>query len=85
MGKKDKKHADEKEMEIEEGCCCHADESDCECGDECCCGGEEFTPPHLIRQFYTKAERITMLEGYLEDLKAELAAVEEEIAELKKE
>jgi hypothetical protein len=81
MGKKEKKHEKEEEM-MEGECCCHSDESDCCCDDSCCC--DEFTPPHLTRQFYTKAEKIEMLEEYLVDLKAETAAVEEEIAELKK-
>lgn len=85
MGKKEKKHAQDKGIEMEPSeCCCHSEESECGCDDDCCCGSEEFTQPHLARQFFSKAEKIIMLEEYMADLKAELIAVEEEIAELKK-
>lgn len=87
MGKKGKKqHEEDVEMTSHEHgqCSCHQDEDQCECGGDCCCGSEEFEQPHLIRQFYTKAEKIVMLEEYLEDLKAEAAAVEEELADLRK-
>ena len=36
------------------------------------------------RQFYTREEKIQMLEDYLEDLKAEQKGVEEAIEELRK-
>lgn len=77
MSKKQKKNINEEE------CCCHsADQCDsnCDCDDEDCC--DEI--PHLQRRFYTKAEQIELLEAYLADLKAEVAGVEETLADLKK-
>ena len=47
----------------------------CECG---CHGG------HFERRYQTKAEKIADLEGYLMDLKLEVQAVEEHLADLKK-
>ena len=83
MSKKNKKDIDEKEMSKNESCSCHeGDESEC-CGD-CCCGEGSSEQPHFVRQFYTRAERITMMEEYLTDLKAEIAGVEEELADLRK-
>ena len=77
-----------KNKEKEEICSCG--EKNCDCGEgncnchenlhSCCCdeeGGFE-------RQFYTKAEKIQMLEEYLADLKAEQAGVEEALEELRK-
>lgn len=53
---------------------------------ECGCGA----PPHTYwhehprhRRFLTKKERIERLESYAEELRKELAAVEEQIKELK--
>lgn len=91
MGKKDKKEQEEivekheHHHDHEHGhCSCHEEEP-CDCGGDCCCGGEEsFEPPHLVRQFYTREEKITMLEDYLADLKAEVSGVEEELANLRK-
>jgi hypothetical protein len=48
---------------------------DCDCG--CDCGGFQ-------RQVFTKKERLEWLEEYREDLKKELAAVEEEMSLLKR-
>ena len=53
---------------------------------ECGCGAPTHTywhrhPRH--RRFLTKEERAERLESYAEDLKKELAAVEERIKELK--
>ncbi len=48
----------------------------CEC--DCGCGGG------FERQVFTKKERLEWLEEYREDLKKELAAVEEEMSLLKK-
>jgi len=51
---------------------------------ECCCG-----PPHHEREhrhgrrFLTKAEKVEKLKSYAEELKKELAAVEEHIKELR--
>ena len=47
----------------------------CECG---CHGG------HFERRYQTKAEKIADLEGYLMDLKLEVQAVEEHLADLRK-
>lgn len=83
MGKKGKKES-EHELEHQHGSCgCH-EESSCSCGEECCCEDGSFEAPHLVRQFYTKAEKIEMLEAYLAELKNEVQAVEEELVELKK-
>ncbi len=66
----------------------HADhecECDCHggsCGDECECGCHGGH--HFERHFQTKAEQITELEAYLTDLKAEVQAVEEHLADLRK-
>jgi hypothetical protein len=51
----------------------------CECGCDCCSGDGGFE-----RQFLTKAEQIEELESYLEELKLELQAVEEHLADLRK-
>ena len=51
----------------------------CTCGDECECGGG-----HFERQYLTKAEQIEELEGYLAELKLEVQAVEEHLADLHK-
>jgi len=74
-------------------------EHDCGCGDRhghdgcgeqehrhgrghgCCCEGEPGR--HFQRRFHTREERLASLEGYLQDLQAEVKAVEEQIAELK--
>lgn len=46
----------------------------------CCCGGGGGGFP---RRFYTRQERIAYLEEYYEGLKAELAALERELARIK--
>lgn len=67
--------------ECGEGCSCgHA--CDCNCGGNCgcdCCGGH-----HFHRRYQTKAEQIADLEAYLAELKLEVQAVEERLADLKK-
>jgi hypothetical protein len=50
----------------------------CDCGCECC-GEDRFQ-----RRYQTKAEQIKELEAYLADLKLEVQAVEEQLADLKK-
>lgn len=66
-----------------QGCC---DDSCC-CDERCDCGCQNdgawmgFT---FRRRFQTKAEQIAELECYLEELRAEVQAVEERIADLKK-
>ena len=51
----------------------------CDCGCECCGGGH-----HFQRRFQTKAEQIEELESYLAELKLEVQAVEEHLADLRK-
>jgi hypothetical protein len=53
----------------------------CECGCSCC---ETGTGEHLERRYQTKAEQITELESYLSELKLEVQAVEEHLADLRK-
>jgi len=52
----------------------------CQC---CGCGGHHHHG-YRGRRFFTREERGKDLEEYLEDLKKELAAVEEQIRELKR-
>ena len=47
----------------------------CGCGD----------PSHFGRRFWTREEKITRLEKYLDDLRQEAKSVEERIAEIKDE
>jgi len=67
-----------------EDCNCQTGETcDCDCHfhNECergCHGG------HFERRYQTKAEKIADLEGYLMDLKLEVQAVEEHLADLHK-
>ena len=49
-----------------------------ECGEGGCCGG------HFQRRYQTKAEQISALEAYLGELKLEVQAVEEHLADLRK-
>jgi hypothetical protein len=51
----------------------------CDCGCDCC--GEDGG---FERQFLTKAEQIEELESYLAELKLEVQAVEENLADLRK-
>ena len=66
----------------ESECCCH-DSNDggcgCGCGCDCGCGSEGG----LQRRYMTHKEELEMLEDYRGELKLELEAVEERIAELK--
>jgi hypothetical protein len=69
-------------------CDCQSDEgrnSDCYggcgCGGSCdCCGQDGY----FERRYQTKAEKIADLEEYLSELKTELQAVEEHLADLRK-
>jgi hypothetical protein len=54
-------------------------ESECECGCECSCHDK-----HFERRYQTKAEQIADLEAYLGELKLEVQAVEEHLADLRK-
>jgi hypothetical protein len=63
--------------------------NDCGCGEgqgcSCDCGcGENENGQHFERRYQTKAEQISDLESYLTDLKLELQAVEERLADLRK-
>ena len=49
----------------------------CHCGNDCGCAG------HFQRRFRTKAEQIAELEAYLGELKLEVQAVEEMLADLR--
>lgn len=51
----------------------------CDCDCECCGGGHAFH-----RRYQTKAEQVEDLESYLAELKLEVQAVEEHLADLKK-
>ena len=67
--------------ECECGCCTGGK---CACGgggrsEDCCCEGSGFK-----RRFQTKAEQVAELQAYLAELKAEVEAVEEHIADLKR-
>ena len=55
-----------------------------DCGCECECGGMcECHHGRFERRFQTKNEQIEELEGYLRELKFEVQAVEEHLADLK--
>jgi hypothetical protein len=57
-------------------CDCQSDqECDCDCG---------RTAGYFERRYQTKAEQIAELESYLEELKTEVQAVEEHLADLHK-
>jgi len=51
----------------------------CDCNCDCCKGGGRFH-----RRYQTKVEQIAELEAYLAELKTEVQAVEERLAELRK-
>ncbi|GAP13895.1 hypothetical protein LARV_01654 [Longilinea arvoryzae] len=57
-----------------------ANNSTCACGGSCSCGGHADAEPEV---FLTSEEYIQRLEAYLEDLKAEIKAVEAELAGLR--
>jgi hypothetical protein len=74
--------------ECGESCDCH---DECGCGDNechrntCHCGGAgPCHGSHFQRRYQTKAEQIAELEGYLSELKLEVQAVEERLADLRK-
>ncbi|TLN24877.1 hypothetical protein FDZ74_02680 [bacterium] len=58
----------------------HEDGSTCACGGSCSCGSHAEEAP---RAFLTREEYVQRLEAYLEDLKAEIEAVNQELAELR--
>jgi hypothetical protein len=56
--------------------------SSCDCGDDQCdCYDDDDS---FVRRYQTKAEQIAELEDYLGDLKTEMQAVEEILADLRK-
>ena len=61
------------------GCCCDCCGS-CGCGCRCKCSGEGG----FKRRYQTRAEQIAELEPYLKEVKAEVRAVEEKLADLKR-
>ncbi len=65
----------------EETCNCNSGNCDCGpgCGCNCDCGDDGFQ-----RRYMTKTEQAAELEVYLADLKLEVQAVEERLADLKK-
>lgn len=54
---------------------------ECGCGSECECSCHD---EHFERRYQTKAEQIAELEAYLGELKLEVQAVEEHLADLRK-
>ena len=58
----------------------------CQCGHDCSCGGnwDCGCGGHFQRRFQTKAEQIAELEAYLSELRLEVQAVEEMLADLRK-
>jgi len=65
----------------ENGCCCECCEG-CACGCSCCGGGS--SERGFKRRYQTKAEQVAELEQYLKDLKNEVQAVDERLADLKR-
>jgi hypothetical protein len=63
-------------------CECEGEGHACSCGGECECGCHGGH--HFERRFQTKAEQIAELEAYLADLKTEVQAVEEHLADLRR-
>jgi len=59
--------------------CNEVEKCSCNCGCECGGNGKYFE-----RRYQTKAEQISELEAYLADLKQEVQAVEEHLADLRK-
>jgi len=55
--------------------------SECKCGDDCQCSCHDR---HFERRYQTKAEQVAELEAYLSELKTEVQAVEEHLADLRK-
>jgi flagellar motility protein MotE (MotC chaperone) len=66
-----------KEMEDQKSCCVVVKASGAEECEPSCCGS-------FVRRFATSGERREKLESYREELKKELAGVEERLEELKK-
>lgn len=68
------------EKKSEETCDCGSGNNcGCGCDCECCRGSHAFH-----RRYQTKAEQVEELEAYLAELKLEVQAVEEHLADLQK-
>lgn len=68
-----------------EGHACDCQDKGTECGCSCGCGeGGCDCGGHFQRRYQTKAEQISALEAYLGELKLEVQAVEEHLADLRK-
>jgi hypothetical protein len=60
-------------------------EYQCDCGCDCCQGNCDcHSGGRFHRRYQTKAEQIAELEAYLAELKSEVQAVEEHLADLRK-
>ena len=59
-----------------DGCC----RDGCKCGCSCC--GGDSSERGFKRRYQTKAEQVAELEQYLKDLRDEVQAVEERLADL---
>lgn len=57
--------------------------TECGCGSECDCSCHDHGG-QFERRYQTKAEQIAELEDYLSELKLEVQAVEEHLADLRK-
>ncbi len=66
-------------MSVETCNCENGNSCGCGCDCECCGGGRAFH-----RRYQTKGEQIEKLEDYLAELKLEVQAVEEHLADLQK-
>ena len=64
---------------MDENCDCKNEA--CDCGCDCGCGDDDG---RFSRRYLTKAEQAAELEAYLAELKLEVQAVEERLADLKK-
>jgi hypothetical protein len=62
---------------------CGCDSSGCDCGCTCDCHQHQHGG-YFERHYQTKAEKIAELESYLSELRLEVQAVEEHLADLKK-
>jgi hypothetical protein len=69
--------------------CEHHEGIDCACAEKsmkssCCCEGECCGDgSHFHRRYQTNDEQISILEGYLNEIKLEVQAVEERLAGLR--
>ncbi|MEW6094008.1 MAG: hypothetical protein AB1531_08600 [Chloroflexota bacterium] len=63
---------------------CECKHGNCECGEGCSCGCDCCGEGHFHRRFQTKAEQTEALEAYLAELRLEVQAVEERLADLRK-